>query len=58
MNKSSPALRSTKIRRTKVPFTVDLSDNGYPGTLDFFSIHLSNGYSASGYVTSGDISIH
>ena len=49
---------SGKVGKTKVTFTVDATDNGYPGTNDFFSIHLSNGYSASGSPTSGDITIH
>jgi hypothetical protein len=39
-------------------FTVDLTDNGSPGTLDTFSMTLSTGYSASGNLTSGDIVIH
>jgi hypothetical protein len=46
------------VGKNKVTFTVDVVDNGYPGTNDFFSIHLSNGYSASGTVVSGDISIN
>jgi hypothetical protein len=37
---------------------VDVIDNGDPGTNDFFSIQVSNGYSASGFLTSGNISIH
>jgi hypothetical protein len=45
-------------RSGAVSFTVDATDNGTPGTLDFFSIHLSTGYSASGNLTGGDISIH
>jgi hypothetical protein len=44
--------------KKKVTFTVDVTDNGYPGTNDLLSIHLSNGYSASGNVVSGDISIN
>ena len=44
--------------KARVSFTVDAIDNGYPGTNDYFSIHLSSGYSAAGNVTSGDISIH
>jgi len=32
-----------------------MTDDGTPGTLDFFSIHLSDSYSASGNFTSGDI---
>ena len=47
-----------KIGKTTVSFTCDVADNGYPGTNDLFSIHLSNGYSAGGNVTGGDISIH
>jgi hypothetical protein len=47
-----------KIGKTKVSFTVDVTDNGEPGTNDFFSIQFSNGYSASGYPLNGDISIH
>lgn len=46
------------IGKKKVSFTVDVVDNGYPGTNDFFSLHLSNGYSASGTVASGDIFIN
>jgi hypothetical protein len=47
-----------KIGKTKVSFTVDVSDKGERGTNDFFSIQFSNGYSASGYPLNGDISIH
>jgi hypothetical protein len=42
----------------KVSFTVNVTDNGSPGTNDTFSISVSNGYSATGNVSSGDISIH
>lgn len=49
---------SGKIGGTKVTFTVDVIDNGDPGTNDFFSVHFSNGYSASGFLTSGNLSIH
>jgi hypothetical protein len=48
---------SGKIGRTRVTFTLDVTDNGDPGTNDFFSVHFSNGYSASGYLTSGNIQI-
>ena len=44
--------------KSKITFTVDATDNGSPGTLDYFSIQVSNGYSASGNPTSGDIQIH
>jgi len=44
--------------KKKVSFVVDVIDNGYPGTKDFFSIQLGNGYSASGTVVSGDIFIN
>jgi hypothetical protein len=47
-----------KIGKTKVSLTVDVTDNGEPGTNDFFSIQFSNGYSASGYPLNGGISIH
>ena len=47
-----------KIGKQKITFSVDVIDNGQPGTNDFFSIHVSNGYSASGFLTSGDIAIH
>jgi hypothetical protein len=47
-----------RVGNKKVSFTVDVTDNGYPGINDIFSIHLSNGYSASGNVVSGDISIN
>ena len=47
-----------KANGANVSFTVDVTDNGSPGTLDYFSIHLSNGYSASGNPTTGDIQIH
>lgn len=33
-------------------------DNGYPGNNDFFAIQLSNGYLASGNLTTGDLSVH
>jgi len=46
-----------KIGKTRVSCTVDVTDNGSPGTNDFFSIQLSNGYSASGQLLSGDIQI-
>jgi hypothetical protein len=45
-------------KKSQISFTVDVTDNGTPGTLDTFSIHVSNGYSAGGNLTSGDISIH
>jgi hypothetical protein len=42
----------------EVSFAVGATDNGEPGTNDFFSIQSSNGYSASRYPLNGDISIH
>jgi hypothetical protein len=48
---------TAKIGKTKVTFTVDVTDNGDPGTNDFFSLHVSNGYSASGFLSSGNISV-
>ena len=48
-----------KIGKQKITFSVDVTDNGSPGTNnDFFSIQVSNGYSASGFLTSGNISVH
>jgi hypothetical protein len=49
---------SGKSGQTNLNFTLDVTDNGSPGTNDFFSLHLSNGYSASGNLTGGDIFIH
>jgi hypothetical protein len=42
---------------TRVTFSVNVTDNGEPGTSDTISITLSNGYSVSGTLTSGDIRI-
>jgi hypothetical protein len=47
-----------KNNRKNVNFTVDVTDNGSPGNNDFFSIQLSNGYCASGNLTTGDLSVH
>jgi hypothetical protein len=41
----------------RVTYTVDVTDNGSLGTSDTISISLSNGYIASGTLTSGDIRI-
>ena len=46
---------TAKIGRQKLTFTVNATDNGNPGSADIFSINLSNGYSASGHLTSGNI---
>jgi hypothetical protein len=43
---------------TRVSFDVSVTDNGSPGTSDTISISLSNGYSAGGTLTSGDIRIY
>ena len=40
-----------------VNFDASVTDNGEPGTSDTFSISMTNGYSASGTLTSGDIQI-
>ena len=45
-------------KKQKFNFTVYATDNGDPGTNDTFSINLSNGYSAGGNLTSGNIAIH
>jgi hypothetical protein len=37
---------------------MDVTDNETAIALDFFSIHLSNGYPASGNLTGGDIEVH
>jgi hypothetical protein len=47
-----------KIGKTKVSFTVGVIDNGSPGTNDFFSIQFSTGYSASGNLLIGDLTVH
>ncbi len=41
-----------------VSFTVEVIDNGEPGSSDFFSIRLSDGYVASGTLAGGNIQIH
>jgi len=41
-----------------VTFTVTAVDNSADGSSDTFSITLSNGYSASGTLTSGNITVH
>jgi hypothetical protein len=41
-----------------VQFTVSVTANQSPATGDTFSISLSNGYTASGNLTSGQITIH
>ncbi len=42
---------------SKVTYSVTATDNSSSGSPDSFSITLSNGYSAGGTLTSGDISI-
>jgi hypothetical protein len=42
-------------KKQKFTFTVDVTDNGDPGTNDTFSISVSTGYSAAGNLTSGNI---
>jgi hypothetical protein len=41
-----------------VTFTVDVIDNGDPGSSDVFSISLSDGYSRSGTLVSGNVQVH
>jgi hypothetical protein len=41
----------------RVTFNVSVTDNGSGGTSDTISVSLSNGYSASGTLTSGEIRI-
>jgi len=42
----------------EVRYSVSVTDNGEPGTLDTISINLSDGYSAGGTLTTGDIRIY
>jgi len=44
-------------KKSQISFTVDVTDNGTPGTLDTFSLQVSSGYSASGNLTGGNIFI-
>ncbi|HCS19395.1 MAG TPA: hypothetical protein DIW47_02340 [Bacteroidetes bacterium] len=39
-------------------YTVIVTDNGEPGTNDFFSLAISNGYTASGTLEGGNIQLH
>ena len=41
-----------------VTFTVDVIDNGESGSSDVFTISLSDGYSRSGTLTSGNVQVH
>jgi hypothetical protein len=50
--------KTSVARAQKVSFTIDVTGNGNPGTNDTFAIGISNGYSASGNLTSGNILIH
>ncbi len=45
-------------KKSQISFTVDVTDNGSPGTLDVFSLSVSNDYSVSGHPTSGNIMLH
>ena len=47
-----------KSHKRKFTFTVDAYDNGPNGATDQFFISASNGYSAGGFLRSGQISIH
>jgi expansin (peptidoglycan-binding protein) len=42
---------------TKVTYSLSVTDNGSDGSSDTFTISLSNGYSAGGTLTSGNIQI-
>ncbi len=42
---------------SKITYSVSVSDNGADGSTDTFAITLSNGYTAGGTLTSGDIKI-
>jgi hypothetical protein len=39
-------------------YRVDVADNGEPGRSDTFSLSLSNGYHAAGYLAGGNIQLH
>lgn len=52
------ALPNGVIKAAALDFTVDVQDNGEPGSADTFSIQLSNGYSASGVLSGGNIQLH
>ena len=39
-------------------FVVDVDDLGEPGTSDTFAIQMSNGYTAGGQLTGGNIQLH
>ena len=43
--------------KPRLSFTVDVTDNG-SGTADTFSIQVSNGYSASGNLLDGNITVN
>lgn len=47
-----------KLDGKRVTFDASITDNGSGGNFDTISITLSNGYSASGTLTSGDIRIY
>jgi hypothetical protein len=40
-----------------VTYSISVTDNSSDGSSDTFSISLSNGYSADGILTSGDIQV-
>jgi len=42
---------------TRITYSVSVTDNSSDGSTDTFSISLSNGYSAGGTLTSGNIQI-
>jgi hypothetical protein len=49
---------AAKMGKNRFNFTVNVTDNGNPGTADVFSISVSTGYSAGGNLTSGNILFH
>ena len=42
----------------QVTYTLNVTDNGSPGTGDTFALQVSNGYNASGNLVRGDIHLH
>jgi hypothetical protein len=49
---------TAKINGVAGTYAVDVTDNGEPGRNDVFKIRLSNGYTASGTLSGGNIQLH
>ena len=48
---------NARVKKQLVDFTIYVVGNQNPSTNDFYSVSLSNGYSASGNLVNGFISI-